>query len=133
MGLFKDMRKMGKTGKEMQKEQYGTNNPFKIMKQGVGQASEMMEQVQADQAKAQKLMSAGIAGQATIQALRDTGKLVNNMPELEFDMEVQIEGREPYTVTHRQVVPHAGLAQMQPGATVSVKVDPDDQNSLMIG
>jgi len=133
MGFFKDVNKMRKTGKEMQKEQYGTSNPFKMMSQGVSQANEMMDQYQAEAAKAQKLMSVGIQGQATVKEMRDTGKLVNNMPEIEFDLDVQVEGRDPYTATLRQVVQHANLGQMQPGATVPVRVDPDDQNSLMIG
>jgi len=133
MGFFKDINKMRKTGKEMQKEQYGTSNPFKMMSQGVSQANEMMDQYQAEAAKAQKLMSVGIQGQATVKEMRDTGKLVNNMPEIEFDLDVQVEGRDPYTATLRQVVQHANLGQMQPGATVPVRVDPDDQNSLMIG
>lgn len=133
MGLFKDMRDLSKAGKQMQKEQYGTTNPFKIMKQGAAQASEMIGDLKAGQAKAERLATEGLVGQATIQALRDTGVQVNNMPQLEFDLQVELEGREPYLVTHRQVVGHAALGQMQPGATVPVRVDPDDQTSLMIG
>ena len=74
MGFFKDLNEMKKTGKQMEKEKFGTTNPFKIMKQGVGQASDMLHQVQADQEKTQRLMADSLHGQATIKAMRDTGK-----------------------------------------------------------
>lgn len=133
MGMFKDMRDLSKTGKEMQKEKFGTSNPFSIMKQGVSQAKDMVGQVQADQAKAQKLMTSGVVGQATIVAMRDTGTMVNNMPQIEMDLQVQVPGKDPYPVTHRQVMAHSSLGMMQPGSTLPVHVDADDPNSLMIG
>ena len=40
MGFFKDLNDLKKTGKQMEKEKFGTTNPFKIMKQGVSQAKE---------------------------------------------------------------------------------------------
>ncbi len=40
MGFFKDLNDLKKTGKEIEKEKFGTTNPFKIMKQGVSQAKE---------------------------------------------------------------------------------------------
>ena len=132
MGFFKDLNEMKKTGKEMQKEKFGTSNPFKIMKQGVAQGAEMLHGVQAEQEKAQRLMADSLHGEAIIKAMRDTGVQINMMPQMEFDLEVHLDGRDPYTVTHRQVVPFAMIGQLQPGATVPVRVDMNDPNSLII-
>jgi hypothetical protein len=124
--MFKDLRDMSKMGKEM-----GGERPS--MKEGIAQAKEALQDVQETQAKQQKLMQSGVQGQATIKELRDTGKLVNHMPELEMDLEVTIAGKDPYLVAHKQVIAHASLGGMQPGATVPVRVDPDDPAMLMIG
>ena len=45
MGMFKDMRDLSKTGKQMKKERGGS---FQMMKDGLAQANEAMQQVQAD-------------------------------------------------------------------------------------
>ena len=140
MGIFKDMKDTAKgmkdladTGKEMQKEKYGTTNPFKIMSQGVAEANEAVQSIQAEQAKMQHLLANGLAGQGVIKELRDTGMQVNYQPQFDIDMEIQLEGREPYTATVRQVVNMAVLPQFQPGATMPVHVDPADPMSFMIG
>lgn len=133
MGFFKDLNDLSKTGKQMQKEQFGTNNPFSIMKQGVSQTKEAVDGIQSDQANAQNLMANGIQGQAKIEELRDTGMTVNQMPQVEMDLEVSVEGKEPYKVTHKQVIAQSSLGSLQPGAMVPVKVDPNDPSSLMVG
>ncbi|MBM3147245.1 MAG: hypothetical protein FJ000_05035 [Actinobacteria bacterium] len=132
MGFLKDMKDLSKTGKEMQKERFGTNNPLKIMKQGVAEANAAVQQVQADQTKTQHLMAEGLTGEATVKGLRDTGKIVNYQPEIEFDLEVELDGREPYAVTHRQIVAAAALGGLQPGARVPVRVDAQDRSQLII-
>lgn len=133
MGFFKDIKDLSKTGKDMQKQQYGTNNPFSVMKQGVAQAKEAVGQVQGDQAKMQQLMANGVQGQATVKSLQDTGMMVNNMPQIQMELSVVVPGQEAYDVTHTQVLAHSALGSMQPGATVAVRVDPNDPSSLMIG
>src|SRR5690242_21810165 len=62
MGFFKDLRDLNKTGKEMTKERGGS---FKMMKDGVAQANEMLQQEQTDQATAEKLANEGVDGTAT--------------------------------------------------------------------
>lgn len=128
MGFFKDMRDLNKTGKEMTKERGGS---FKMMKDGVAQANQMMQQVQSDQALAEKLANEGIDGTAAIQQIVATGKTVNMQPEIQFQMTVNVNGQTS-EVTHVQVVPPTIIPQLQPGATVPVKVDPSDHSQLMI-
>jgi hypothetical protein len=129
MGFFKDMRDLNKAGKEMTKERGGS---FKMMKDGVAQANEMLQQVQSDQVLAEKLANEGVDGTATIQQIVATGKTVNMQPEIQFQMTVNVNGQTS-EVTHTQVVSPTVIPQVQPGATVPIKVDPNDHSQLMIG
>jgi len=129
MGMFKDLKDLNKAGKEMKKERGGG---FKMMKDGLAQANQMVQQVQSDQALAEKLANDGIDGTATIISMVATGATINMQPELQFQMSVDVNGSVS-TVTHTQVVSPAIIGQLQPGAQVPVKVDPDDHSQLMIG
>lgn len=140
MGIFKDMRDTAKnlneltqTGREMQKEKYGTSNPFSQMSQGVAEANAVMQQVQQEQALMTRLMTVGIVGQGTIKQLRDTGVQVNMQPQFEIDLDVVIPGKDPYPVTITRVVQLSALPMYQPGAVFPVKVDPDDPMVVIIG
>ena len=125
MGMFKDLKDINKMAKEM-----GGQRPS--MKEGLAQAKGALADVQQMQGNQARLMQTGLEGRAVVKQLRDTGTMVNNMPTLELDLEVSVAGREPYPVAHRQVVSHASLGGLQPGATVAVKVDPDDPATLIL-
>jgi hypothetical protein len=129
MGMFKDMRDLSKTGKQMKKERGGS---LKMMKDGLAQANEMVQGVQADQELAERLANEGVDGTATIVSMQATGANINMQPELQFQLTVDIGGSQS-TVTHKQVVSPAVIGQLQPGAQVPVKVDPNDHSQLMIG
>jgi hypothetical protein len=129
MGMFKDMRDLNKAGKEMKKERGGS---LKMMKDGLAQANQMVQGVQADQELAEKLANEGVDGTATIIQMVATGATINMQPELQFQMSVDVGG-DVSTVTHTQVVSPAIIGQLQPGAQVPVKVDPNDHSQLMIG
>ncbi|MDQ3725066.1 MAG: hypothetical protein M3335_04105 [Actinomycetota bacterium] len=128
MGFFKDLRDLNKAGKQITKEQGGS---FKMMKDGVAQANQMLQQVQTDQALAERLANEGVDGTATIQQILSTGKTVNMQPEIQFQMTVDVNGQTS-EVTHLQVVPPTIIPQVQPGSTVPVKVDPNDHSQLLI-
>jgi len=85
------------------------------------------------QAEAQRLMATGLFGQATVEALRETGLTVNDNPQVEFDLRVTVEGGAPYPVTHRQVVSRMVISNFQPGASIPVRVDPADRTRVLIG
>jgi hypothetical protein len=76
---------------------------------------------------------AGTAGTAIVNAIRDTGTLINMAPVCELDLIVSVPGKEPYAVKHRQLIAHSALARFQPGATFSVRVDAGDPSRLVIG
>lgn len=129
MGMFKDMRDLSKTGKEMKKERGGS---FKMMKDGLAQANQAVQEVQGNQELAEKLANEGVDGTATIVQMVATGRTINMQPELQFQMTVDVNGSSE-AVTHTQVVSPAIIGQLQPGAQVPVKVDPSDHSQLMIG
>jgi hypothetical protein len=129
MGMFKDMRDLSKTGKEMKKERGGS---LKMMKDGLAQANQAVQEVQGNQALAEKLANEGVDGTATIIQMVATGRTINMQPELQFQMTVDVGGNVS-TVNHVQVVSPAIIGQLQPGAQVPVKVDPSDHSQLMIG
>ena len=129
MGMFKDMRDLSKAGKEMKKERGGS---LKMMKDGLAQANQMVQGVQADQELAERLANEGVDGTATIVSMQATGANINMQPELQFQMTVDVNGSQS-NVTHTQVVSPAVIGQLQPGAQVPVRVDPNDHSQLMIG
>jgi len=129
MGMFKDMRDLSKAGKEMKKERGGS---LKMMKDGLAQANQMVQGVQADQQLAERLANEGVDGTATIVSMQATGANINMQPELQFQLTVDVGGSQS-TVTHTQVVSPAVIGQLQPGAQVPVKVDPNDHSQLMFG
>jgi hypothetical protein len=133
MGFLKDARNLAKQGKEMlPPEHRGVAGGFRAMKDGMATMSETMGDMQATAAKAQRLNQVGRIGTATVMALRDTGMTINEDPQVELDLQVTLEGVSPYLVTHRQVISRLAVAGFQPGATVPVRVDPEDLQSLIV-
>jgi hypothetical protein len=133
MGFFKDLKQLQDTAREMTPPEHrGITGGFRAMKDGVAQANQVLGQMSADGQKAQYLMASGTVGQATITAIRQTGTMVNYNPECDLDLQVTVNGSTPYPVTHRQVIAQVALPSFQPGATVSVRVDPSDPQSLIV-
>ena len=64
--------------------------------------------------------------------MQATGATINMQPELLFQLTLDIGGSQS-EVAHKQVVSPAVIGQLQPGAQIPVKVDPNDHSALMIG
>jgi hypothetical protein len=133
MGFFKDIKQLQDTAREMTPPEHrGLRGGFRAMKDGVAQANDMLGQMASDGQKAQYLMQSGRVGTATVAGVRQTGTFVNNNPECELDLQVVVDSGTPYPVTHRQVLAMVALPGFQPGASVPVRVDPNDPQSLII-
>jgi hypothetical protein len=72
-----------------------------------------------------------IRGVATIERVQPTGVTVEDNPELEFELWVELPGREPFHMSHRLVVSRQVRHNFGAGRAVSVTVDPS--GSLSIG
>lgn len=134
MGMFRDMRDMMQTVrsdelKELKKK--ADAQPKRSMLEGVKMANAAYDDAMAMQAAGADM--AGTAGTAIVNAIRDTGTLINMAPMCELDLTVTVPGKEPYAVKHRQLIAHSALARFQPGATFSVRVDASDPTKLVIG
>jgi hypothetical protein len=146
MGMFKDMGdafKVIRSDELKDLKRKADAQPKVSMMDGLKLANQAMDQVpvwQQQGAMAQNMTNgmsntyaSGIAGTATVNALSDTGTMLNNAPVMELDLTVSVPGREPYNLKHRQLVAFAALANFQPGKTFPVHVDQQDQSKIVIG
>jgi hypothetical protein len=146
MGMFKDMGdafKVLRSDDLKDLKRKADAQPKVSMLDGIKLANQAMDQVpvwQQQGAMAQGLTNgvantyaSGIPGTATVNALSETGTMLNNSPVMEIDLTVQVPGREPYNVKHRQLVSYAAVGNFQPGKTFPVHVDQQDPSKIVIG
>jgi hypothetical protein len=74
----------------------------------------------------------GRAARAKILEVRDTGWTVNDAPRAEIDLEITIEGGQPYMATFKGTVPRLSIGRLIPGQTVPVRVDETDPNTFLV-
>jgi hypothetical protein len=83
-------------------------------------------------ADAQRLKAEGVAGQATIVGMRQTGVYMNEQPQIELQLQVQTEMHASYPVTVKEWVPLMLLGTLTSGRPLPVKVDPANPQRLVI-
>jgi hypothetical protein len=127
MGFFKSMRELNKQSKEISRN-WDVGAQLADAQAAMAQAGDVM----AQQTATANLAMNGIDATATVAALRQGAGMVNYQPIVEFDLTVMSPGSPPYPVTVSQVVPQVHLPLAQPGATVNVKVDPNDRNAVWV-
>jgi hypothetical protein len=93
---------------------------------------DFFEEPSPEQEKAAALIATGIVAHARIDAVADTGVMVNENPRVQFDLTVTRPGRDPYSASLTQVVSRLVMGNFRPGATVPVRISPDDPLVLMI-
>ena len=144
MGMFRDMKDaFGVLRSDELKEikRKADAQPRANMMEGIRAANEAMDYAPGMQAQYAGMTPAagpgvyagGIAGTATLNSLADTGVMINNAPVLEMDLMVNVPGRAPYNVKHKQVVSHAALPGFTPGRAFTVHVSAQDPNQLTLG
>lgn len=82
--------------------------------------------------RADRLSGEGLRGTARVESSHATGSEMNNIPQVEMELRIELEGIPPYTVTHKEHVNPVNLAAVRPGASVQVLVDPVDPRRLSI-
>jgi hypothetical protein len=136
--MFKDLKKLSDQGKEMSKQQGRPTSMLGMMKDMPNQINQATAAVddamamQADMQKQQALLQTGTPAKASVKSMQDTGTLVNFNPQIILELEVTVEGKDPYPVQLSTPIPQMMLAQITPGKTVGVRVDPADPSSLAI-
>lgn len=127
MGMFKSLRDLQKQSEEINKN-WDVGAQLEDAQARMQDAQEMM----AQQTAAANAAVSGADATATIVAVRQGNGMVNLQPIIEVDLTVLPDGLPPYPVTVKQVIPQIHLAQAQPGASVHVKVDPNNPASVWI-
>ena len=125
--MFKSLRDLQKQSEEINKN-WDVGAQLADAQSRMQDAQEMM----AQQTAAANAATTGVDATATIVAVRQGQAMVNFQPTIEVDLTVLPEGGPPYPVTVKQVIPQIHLAQAQPGASVHVKVDPNNPASVWI-
>ncbi|MCA9618352.1 MAG: hypothetical protein KC731_05005 [Myxococcales bacterium] len=75
----------------------------------------------------------GIQGVGQILQVEQTGVRINDQPQLALTLLVHAGNIPPYQTTVKQVVNLVDLPNVQPGASLPLKVDPDDPQDILIG
>jgi hypothetical protein len=133
MGFFKDVSDLKKQGEALRPPEHrGMMGGFRAMRDGVSTANQMLGGIAAEQQKTAELMASGVVGQAVIDTIADTGTTVNENPQVQFSLTVTIPGQAPYPASLTQIVSRVAIGSFQPGATVPVRVSPNDPQTLMI-
>jgi Short C-terminal domain len=139
VGLFKglkDLSNLTKQAKDLQRQQQeeagykpGFRGQMQQMGDMISQANEQLADLTDSSGERSQILANGIPGQGVIVA--------HGPPErgaqwfnLDIDLEVHVNGRRPYRVNNMYMVP-AG-ATIGPGATLPIKVDPNDPSKIAI-
>ncbi len=84
----------------------------------------------------QQLVATGVAAQASIVQVGQTGVLINHQPQLSIVLDVQpLPGQAafaPFRTNHQCVVPMMAMSRVGPGMSVPVKCDPQNPTRLTI-
>ena len=78
------------------------------------------------------ILQNGIPAQAKIVSVRQTGVMLNNQPQILFDLEVQPPGGTPYRAQTKAIIPMVNIPQFQPGVEVPVKIHPSDPTQVVM-
>ena len=74
----------------------------------------------------------GISGEATIVSLSEGGPYVNDRPTITMQLNVALPGGERYSAKAKQTVGRLVIGRLEPGATIPVRVDPDDRAKVSV-
>jgi hypothetical protein len=79
-----------------------------------------------------QLLATGETAQATVMQIWDTGVSINDNPRVGLLLEVHPANRPAYQVKTAQTVSRLQTSLYQPGQTLEVKIDPNDQKKIAI-
>ncbi|HZV74058.1 MAG TPA: hypothetical protein VFF79_10115 [Conexibacter sp.] len=125
--MFRSVRQLQKQAKEIDK----TWDPGAQMASGMERMRDA-QQFMAQQTQAANVAATGVDATAMIAGVAQTGAMVNFQPTLQIDLTVMPDGLPPYPATVTQVVEQVFLGKAVAGASVPVKVDPNDPGTIWI-
>ncbi len=81
---------------------------------------------------AHRLQKTGIPGKAKILAVKDTGVTINNNPQVKLTLEVKNSLGQKYTTQCRVLVSRINPGAYQPGMELPVKIDPKNEQNVVL-
>jgi hypothetical protein len=82
--------------------------------------------------KIMRINKVGVETLATVNTMREVGTQLGGGHQIDFDLTVHPAGGDDYQVQVSQSMHEATLQGIGEGGNVTVKVDPDDPQSLLV-
>jgi hypothetical protein len=82
--------------------------------------------------KITRINQSGVDARATVNSMRETGTQLGGGHQIDFELTVHPANGEDYTVNTSQSMHDATLQGVVEGGDVTVKVDPEDPQSLLV-
>ena len=79
-----------------------------------------------------QILATGTPGTAQVTGLTQTGMYLNEQPQVELQLLVNVPGRAPYAATHKSFVPLILLGRVTSGQPLPVKLDPVDPTRIVV-
>jgi hypothetical protein len=129
MGFFGDLNKLRIMGQEQEAnlDVKATMNDAKARMDAMNAAYAAAAPKPDDPASEARRVDAT----ATVQSAAQTGMMVNMNQGVQVNLLVMVNGI-PTPVTTQLMVPYLNLARLQPGAQLSVSIDPQEPQSVRI-
>ena len=96
-------------------------------KQAVNPGGQMKERD-----KIQKINASGVDATATVDSMEEVGSQLGGGHQVDFQLTVHPVGGADYPVATSQAMHEQTLKGVEQGATIAVKIDPDDPQSLLV-
>jgi hypothetical protein len=128
MGFFKDVHKLTQQAKEIDK----TWDPGQQARDATERMRQMNQQMAAANAAATAPPADAIEATASVVSVGTAAGMINMEPIMPVELLIEQDGMPPRPVSVSIVVPMAQLARLVPGASLPVKVDRTDPNSLAV-
>jgi hypothetical protein len=78
-------------------------------------------------------LQGAVPAAGTVISLAPTGQHLGEVPIYAVELEMRMDGREPYRTTYRTVIGAGALPNWQPGRMLTFRVSPDDPHAIMLG
>jgi hypothetical protein len=82
--------------------------------------------------KIQKINASGVDATATVDSMQEVDSQLGGGHQIDFQLTVHPAGGADYQVVTSQSMHEQALKGVEQGATIAVKVDPDDPQSLLV-
>lgn len=86
----------------------------------------------AERDKITRINQSGVEAQATVDSMREIGTQLGGGHEIDFELTVHPAGGEDYKVSTTQSMHEQTMQGIAEGAQITVKVDPDNPQSLLV-